>query len=141
MRDIEKTIFRFNGNRVRKLLEEHPMAKQYYEWNKSSGNSDAQALKWIFKEIIMEDPRLKDAYDGGRMKKKLGRAPLLHVPLISHREYRKNWKVVDEVVAKLGCNLTGFNPDWLIHYGRHSMDISYEVMRELALLLGYKWKD
>lgn len=139
---MQGTIFRFNANRVRKILEEYPMAKSWYEMAKYSGKSDIQALRQIFKEIIMEDPRLKEAYDGGRTRKKLGRAPIHEIPFISkERKYRENWKTVDKIAGRLGCDLSGFNPDWLIHYKNHPMVISYEVMRELALILGHKWQD
>lgn len=135
------TDLKFNVTKVRKLMKNNPMLDGYYKWQKWDKESDTQALRRVFKNMILTSNRLRREYDGGETRKKLGRAPILDVPFIYNREYHKNWKEVDEIVGKLGCNLTGFNPDWLIHYGQHGMDISYEVMRQLALLLGYKWID
>ena len=132
---------KFNVAKVRKLIKNRPMLDGYYKWWKWNKKSDIQALRKVFQEIILPSDSLRRKYDAGETRKKLGRAPILDIPFIPDREYSQNWKTVDEIVGKLGCNLTGFDPDWLIHYRHHSMDISYEVMRQLALLLGYKWID
>ena len=138
---MQTTTPRFNTVKVKKFIKTDEMLSRYYEWLRWGGASETQALRKTFEEIILTNNRYCTKYDNGETRKKLGRAPLLDIPLILDKEYNKNWKTVDKIVGRLGCNLTGFNPDWLIHYGQHSMDISYEVMRQLASLLGYKWID
>lgn len=138
---MQTATLKFNATKVRKLMKNNPRLNIYYEWQRRGKESDTQVLRRVFENVILPSNKLKREYDGGETRKKLGRAPILDVPFIPDREYHKNWKVVDEIVGKLGCNLTGFDPGWLIHYEQHSIDIPYEVMRQFALLLGYKWID
>ena len=139
---MQTATLKFNATKVRKLIKNNPMLNTYYDWQRWGKKFDTQALlRKVFEEVILSSSELKREYDGGETRKKLGRAPILDVPFIRNREYSKNWKLVDKIVGKLGCNLTGFDPGWLIHYEQHSIDIPYEVMRQLALLLGYKWID
>ena len=138
---MQTATLKFNATKVRKLIKNNSVLDSYYKWRRWGKESDTQALRKTFEEMILPSNKFRRKYDAGETRKKLGRPPILDVPFIPDREYSKNWKMVDEIAGKLGCNLTGFHPDWLIHYEQHPMDISYEVMRQLALLLGYKWID
>lgn len=70
------------------------------------------------------------------------RAKIKDVKEISKREYFKNFNTVDEIAGKLGCELGSFSPFWRLHFHHYAcLDFPYEVMRELALMLDYKWTD
>ena len=70
------------------------------------------------------------------------RAKIKDVKGIDQQEYFKNFDTADEISGKLGCELTSFSPGWRLHFHKVIMvDVPYEVMRELALVLGYKWVD
>lgn len=70
------------------------------------------------------------------------RAKIKDVKAIDQREYFKNFDVVDKIAGELGCELGSFSPTWRLHFHRYAcLDFPYEVMRELALKLGYRWID
>lgn len=70
------------------------------------------------------------------------RAKVKAVKNIDRQEYFKNVDTVDKLAGRLGCKLGSFDPGWRLHFHHYScMDIPYEVMRELASLLGHKWVD
>ncbi|GAH27664.1 unnamed protein product [marine sediment metagenome] len=70
------------------------------------------------------------------------RAKIKDVKAIDQREYFKNFDVVDKIAGELGCELTSFDPSWRLHFHHYAcLDFPYEVMRELALMLDYKWTD
>lgn len=70
------------------------------------------------------------------------RAKIKDVKHIDQREFFKNFNTVDKIAGKLGCELTSFDPTWRLHFHYYAcFDMPYEVMRELALRLGYKWMD
>ena len=70
------------------------------------------------------------------------RAKIKDVKGIDQQEYFENFDTADEIAGKLGCELTSFSPGWRLHFHKVVMvDVPYEVMRALALMLGYKGVD
>ena len=61
------------------------------------------------------------------------------------RIYKENFETVQKIAGKIGCHLISFDPVWRLYYQpstysqQRTIDLPYEVMKELALLLGYEW--
>ena len=133
---------KFKAEKVKKLIEGDMFLTWLYERLKiEEGKSNAEALEIIFNNEIIGNSVLERKYDAGETRRKLGRAEIKDIKEIHQREYLENWKIVDEIAGRLGCDLGSFDPGWRLHFRNHCIDIPYEIMRELALMLGYKWID